>query len=850
LQESRALHPRSAIRIDRRQWSTRHNDSDDLTVNQPGNWSTNETATSNRNRGNVGSRELIRRNFKKNLLFTGEIALLSYSFAVNPQLRPAKAPFGITIFLSAFLLFWVQLLLGKYILPWFGGAAAVWTTCMLFFQVLLVGGYAYAHWLGRLKSRVQALLHCAIVVSSLLLLGCLALIWNSPITPGSNWKPHGADHPVLQIVTLLSVSVGLPFFVLSTTGPLLQVWYWRVSGSGSPYRLYSLSNLGSFLSLLAFPVLLEPGLTLKSQAWLWSSAYLVFAISCMYSAWRGVESSRQEIASQEVVSTESAEGARPGKGRYLLWGSLSACASILFLATTNQICQDIGVVPLLWIVPLGIYLLTFVICFEHDGWYSRKWFHLAFGLAMWAACFVLYDGALRSIVTQIVIYVFVLFICCMVCNGELARAKPQPDFLTSFYLTVAVGGALGGIFVALVTPHIFKGFWEYQMGLWMAALLLLVILVRDKESWLYRSKFGSPVVVAAVAALLPESAAVTVATTNKLVIHLSAFIALALIAYALSKRNKTGSGMAREKAARVYCTVALLIAALTLGGTAFARARNAIQTSRSFYGILSVRPQNMDDPARAAFSLVHGRVVHGFQMRAEADRRTPAAYFGPTSGVGIAIRHATSAASLAQGNLRIGVVGLGVGTIAAYGKPGDVLRFYEINPDVIRIASDRRYFTFLSDSPARIEVIPGDGRLSLERELERHEEKDFDVLVIDAFSGDAIPVHLLTLEAFEIYIKLLKKPSGILSIHITNSYLDLKPVVFSAARSLGLKVALVHSDGDGRTTLGSDWVLLSAGDNLAGIDAAERGAGKDATNVRTIHPWTDDYSNLIQIVNH
>ena len=279
---------------------------------------------------------------------------------MNLELRLRKAPFGITIFLSAFLLFWVQLLIGKYILPWFGGAAAVWTTCMLFFQVLLLGGYAYARLLSsRLKPHAQALLHCAVVLSSLLLFACLTVAWSSPITPGSNWKPHGADHPVIRIVTLLSVSVGLPYFVLSSTGPLLQAWHWRVYEGGSPYRLYALSNLGSFLSLLAFPALLEPGLALKSQAWLWALVYLVFAMSCMYNALRGVASSRQEIDSRVVVSTESAEGARPGTGSYLLWGSRSACASIFFLATTNQICQDIGVVPLLWIVPLGVYLLSF-----------------------------------------------------------------------------------------------------------------------------------------------------------------------------------------------------------------------------------------------------------------------------------------------------------------------------------------------------------------------------------------------------------------------------------------------------------------------------------------------------------
>jgi hypothetical protein len=411
---------------------------------------------------------------------------------------------------------------------------------MLFFQVLLLGGYAYAHWLGsRLNSRAQALLHSAVVLSSFLLLGCLALTWSSPITPGSSWKPHGADHPVLQIVMLLSVSVGLPYFVLSSTGPLLQAWYWRVHGGGSTYRLYALSNLGSFLSLLAFPALLEPLLTVKTQARLWSIAYLVFAISCIYVAFKARD--HETEVTQQNSSAGSEEGVRPGKGNYLLWVSLSACASILFLATTNQICQDIGVVPLLWILPLGIYLLTFVICFEHERWYARNWFHIAFGLAMWAGCFVLYDGALGNLFVQIGIYTAVLFVFCMVCNGELARSKPQPRFLTSFYLTVAAGGALGGIFVALVAPHIFKGFWEYQLGLWMAALLLLIILIRDKESWLYRSKLGSPVVVVAVAALLPESAALTITRSNKPSGHLSVLIALLLIGYVLINRNRKGS---------------------------------------------------------------------------------------------------------------------------------------------------------------------------------------------------------------------------------------------------------------------------------------------------------------------
>jgi len=713
---------------------------------------------------------------------------------------------------------------------------------MLFFQVLLLGGYTYAHLIGsRLKLRSQGLFQCAVVLSSILLLVRLAVSWNSPITPGASWKPHGADHPVIQIVSLLSICVGLPYFVLSTTGPLVQVWDWKTQRGESTYRLYALSNLGSFLSLLAFPAILEPRLTLHSQAWLWCLLYFVFAISSIYIALRVVGSNQANDASQEIVSSE--RGARPGKWSYLLWVGLSACASILFLATTNEICQDIGTIPLLWILPLGIYLVSFVICFGCEHWYLRNWFHFALGIAMWAACFVLYDGAARSIVGQIAIYTSVLFVFCMVCNGELARSKPQARFLTFFYLTVAAGGALGGIFVAIVAPYVFKGFWEYQAALWLTAFLLFIVLIREQDSWLYQSKLGSPVVVIAMAALLPESAVKTITRSNKLGSHLSVFVALALVVYVFSNRNRVGSARARRKAAPVYCAAALILAAIVLGGTAFAHIANSMETSRNFYGVSSVVSQNMDDPANAAYCLRHGRVVHGCQFRAELERKSPTTYYSTASGIGIAFNHADSAALPIHRNLRIGVVGLGVGTIAAYGQPGDTLRFYEINPDVIRLASDRRYFSFLSDSSARIDLIPGDGRLSLERELDRQERQDFDILVIDAFSGDAIPVHLLTLQAFEIYIRQLKNPSGILCIHITNSYLDLKPVVFSAAGRLGLKAVWLHSVGDGRASNDSDWMLLSRKDVLQESNTTMR------TSAQTIRPWTDDYSNLFQILN-
>lgn len=777
--------------------------------------------------------------------------------AVNLQPDHTKTTFGLTIFLSAFLLFWVQLLLGKYILPWFGGTPAVWTTCMLFFQVLLLGGYIYAHFLssGRLDARTQGYLHCVFLFGSLLLLTCGALAWNSPLTPGSTWTPHGAGHPVWHIIVLLSISVGFPYFVLSSTGPLLQAWYRGVYGGGSTYRLYALSNLGSFLALLFYPILLEPGLTLKSQAWLWSLMFLVFVLGCAYCAFRRAGSRVPEVqraaynAEREVSAPGGAEILPPSRWNYLLWVSLSACASIMFLATTTQICQDVGVVPLLWILPLGLYLLTFVICFEHERSYSRGWFHPLFALAIFGSCFVLSNGATGSLFAQIAIYAFVLLTICMVCNGELVRSKPHSRYLTSFYLTVATGGALGGVFVALVAPNIFRGFWEYQVGLWMSALLLVLILVRDKQSWLYRSRIGSPVVVGAVAVLLPESIAFATGEANTSTSYISAMVALFLIVYMLANRNQTGPSKAREQAAPLFCWATLLVLGGVLSITALAQVRNAVALSRNFYGVIAVRQQDMEDPQRAVYSLTHGRILHGFQLRAQPERRTPTAYYAPASGVGVAILRSASESALGRIHLRIGVVGLGIGTIAAYGHSGDTIRFYEINPEVIRIAGDRKYFTFLSDCPANVEVIPGDARLSMERELERNEHQNFDVLVIDAFSGDSIPIHLLTQEAFGIYLRQLKKPSGILAIHITNTYLDLRPVVFGAAKHFGLKTVWVHSVGDGRAAKDADWMLLSLDNKILGSDVTANVLGEQIPHFRVIRPWTDDYSNLFQILN-
>jgi len=764
-------------------------------------------------------------------------------------------PYTLTIFVGAFLLFAVQLLLAKYFLPWFGGAPAVWTTCMLFFQTLLLAGYAYAHGLAHGSSpKAQSVLHVSLLLVALALLVYLAFVWPTPLTPGAGWKPQGAEQPVRSLIALLAVSVGLPYFVLSTTGPLLQAWFARTHSHETPYRLYAVSNLGSFLALLSYPFLVEPWLTLKMQARLWSLGFLGYAMACGYCALQAGGKKTSEGLS--LLRDGKGEGGRetrvepnkPGLRSYALWLSLAACGSVMFLASTNQICQDIAVVPLLWILPLSLYLLSFVICFEKPDWYSRRVFHPAFGLALFAACYVLNGGAFRSIIGQVAVYSFALFTCCMVCHGELYRSKPSARFLTSFYLIMAVGGALGGVFVALIAPHLFRSFWEYQFGLWGSALLMFIILMRDKSSWLYCSKFGMAG-LAVGAAFLPACAAL--ASPQKMSLSdMTPFVAVLLAAILLARRSQTGFDASRARAVPLFCGASLII----LGAAFFFIARSQMKGSmlvvRNFYGVLTVGEQNADQPDRRAYRLIHGRVVHGFQFRAEAKRGLPTGYFGATSGVGVALLRLEqdAARSADGGGLRIGIVGLGVGTLAAYAKAGDYVRFYEINPEVVRIARDSGYFTYLRNCPAKLDVILGDARLSMEDELRRKEPQQFDLLAIDAFTGDAIPVHLLTQEAFRVYLDEIRNPHGVLAIHISNDYLDLSPVLRGVAEHFGLRYLSIHTSGDGNVVSESIWVLLSQDGKLLDSLSNSKESNSNEAHRPGVRFWTDDYSNLFQVL--
>src|SRR5260370_394535 len=456
-------------------------------------------------------------------------------------------PFALTIFLSAFLLFQVQLLLAKFILPWFGGWVAVWTSCNLFFEVLLLGGYAYGDLIStRMTPHVQKRLHHIVLLASLAVLGVQAAVWKSPLTPDKSWQPASESAPIVHILILLAVCVGLSFLILSSTAPLLQAWLRQTHSQDSVYRLYALSNLGSLLALLSYPFLVEPWLSLRTQARVWAWGFLAFALCCGFCAQRiGKDEGPPATAPERTEATATEVGASsPGKMLCGLWLALAACGSISFLATTNQLCREVAVVPFLWVLPLSLYLLSFILCFARKNWYSRRWLHPAFGAALLAACFLLYQGAWYRLLAQIAVYSGVLFVCCMIFHVELARLKPGAKHLTLFYLMVAGGGAMGGVFVAVLAPHLFSGFWECHAGLGGTAGLLCVVLLRDRESWLWRGGFTAQFAMMATAVLLPVSILLAAPQSQAPRGLFLALLLFVLLGFVLNRREKkeTGAG--------------------------------------------------------------------------------------------------------------------------------------------------------------------------------------------------------------------------------------------------------------------------------------------------------------------
>ncbi|HEY6929799.1 MAG TPA: ferrichrome ABC transporter permease [Thermoanaerobaculia bacterium] len=759
---------------------------------------------------------------------------------------------ALTIFLGAFLLFQIEPLIGKYILPWFGGAPAVWTTCLLFFQLLLLAGYSYAHGLARRpRARGERVSHATLLAVSVALLAVLAKVWGSPILASASWKPSDPSHPIPRILAVLAVSVGLPYFLLATTSPLLAAWAARARPGVRVYRLYALSNLGSLLALLSYPPLVERFLPLRMQALVWSSLYAVFAAGAALCAVAARASTTPAPVSDSFTLARSAP---IGRAPYVFWFLLAACGSTLLLATTNQMCQEVASIPLLWVIPLCLYLVSFILCFESDRIYSRAVFGPALAFSLGWAALVLFKGFVVPIRVQVAAYSAALFAGCMVCHGELARSRPDASRLTSFYLTIAAGGAAGGLFVAIAAPRLFDAYWEIHICLWLTGLLALVALLRDSGSWV-RSGRGWPALLVLLAcgalansvrdaSFLPSLAERVKAFWEQGLGPIIVVLAAAALAWALWQLRRIWWDRGHPYFAAGCLAGALGLLGYVLISDVRAFLESAVSVSRNFYGVLTVEELSKDDPDLNRFELRNGRIVHGFQYRDPEKRREPTTYYTERSGIGLALLHHPRRAT---GPLRVGVVGLGTGTIAAYGRAGDTYRFYDINPAVVALSEGpRSRFTYLRDCPARVEIVLGDARLSLERERRDRAAQGFDVLAIDAFTSDSIPVHLLTREAVELYFSRLARPDGILAIHISNRQLDLAPVVRALVDSLGRKAASVDIEGEGTTTWGSTWILVSSESVLETPEIAR--ASKDLSGARVIRPWTDDYSNLFQVI--
>lgn len=642
---------------------------------------------------------------------------------------------ALTIALSAALLFLVEPMAAKAFLPWFGGAAGVWLACVLFFQLTLLAGYAYAFALTRyIGARGQRALHIGLVLAAI-----LTLQWTTP-------APHLADNPTWSILLSLAGSIGLPFLILSATSPLVQAWYVASGEARFPYGLFALSNAASLLALLAYPSVIEPASLLSAQfhAWAWGfGAFAALLAACAASSLRG----------PAQASPESS--ALPAWHSAVWWISLAACAAALWPAVANHLSQQVAPIPFLWVLPLALYLLTFILCFYSDGLYNPRLFRILLPIACAAFAWRLaFQGSAGGIEWEIPILLAALFVCCMFCHGELAALKPDPEHgLAYFYLMVALGGAAGAAFVAVVAPNVFDTYLELPVAIAACVVLSLRLL--------YRRGSGRQIL---------------------------RLCAVAAFAFAAASRYTS---------------------------------RDSVYRERNFYGALQVVDAGSGDDA--VRKLYHGKILHGLQYLAREKSRIPTGYYGPESGAAIALW------SVEKRNRRVGIVGLGTGTLAVYGRPGDTFRFYDINAAVVDVA--RTYFRFLNESGANIETVVADGRKAIEAEPAH----SFDAILLDAFAGDTIPVHLLTREAFRAYFGRLA-PGGVLAIHVTNRYLNIASVVQAAAADAHQPFRLVHSPADVEAKLVDNYWAV--------IDTREQFQKSTGALV----PWTDEYISVFSIL--
>ena len=664
--------------------------------------------------------------------------------------------YGATAFLSAFLLFLVEPMAAKQLLPVLGGSSAVWLTCLVFFQTTLLLGYLYAHWLNRdtFAYRRQSL-HISLLTIAAITLALPAFLKFS----------NGTTHPITTIFTTLATTIGLPFLLLASTSPLLQVWLARREDGTVWYRLFALSNTGSLLALFAYPTLVEPHLTLKLQRSLWAAGFVLFAILC------AILARQPHTTTQPSPQTESIGPATPHATKWL-WFLLPMVAAMQLSAVTSHLTVNIAAIPLLWILPLTAYLLTFILAFEFPSFY-RRGVVVRVLVVMLASLGYALSKAETSfpIAINILFFLAECFVACLFCHTEAYALRPQRRSETTFfYLLIAAGGAVGTFFIGIASPLLFSANYDLSITFLLTATMALVVTWRD----------GWP---------------------QRLLWSTGTFLLLALL-FLLHNGYK----------------------------------HDAIFLARNFYGTLRVKQTSTPAQNAPVRMLLSGTIQHGTQLFAAGKTKIPTTYYAPDSGIGLAILHCC------EGHKRnIGVIGLGTGTLAAYGAPGDRIRFYEINPLVQPIAQN--LFTYLRDSPAQITFADGDARTSLAHEP----AQNFDILALDAFSGDAIPLHLLTAEAITLYRRHLT-PNGILAFHVSNQYLDLAPEIAQLATSANMIVRVV--DSPARESTGayrSTWVLVTSDPTV--FDRPElSGVALPVDPIPGLHTWTDNYSSLLPIL--
>jgi Spermidine synthase len=745
--------------------------------------------------------------------------------------------FAATLILSAVLIFQIQLIFSRCVLPWLGGAASVWITCSLVFQFLLLAGYLYSHFLtSYCSATVQARVHIGLLATTMLFMLVMSFVSGSAIIPNTPGGIVDPADPAMQLILVLLSSVGLPFFVLTSTSPLLQSWLARFGTGQKTYRMFAISNLGSLLGLLTYPFLIEPFLSIKTQAGVWSSAFLVFAAMLMWATLRARKVTSEPIADLRKIESETVPSVQARQWAY--WAMLAALGSAMMLASTNILCQEITSLPIVWVLPLSIYLLMFILAFDHPRWYRRS---LVYPLYAAALIFTAYTLAAHDYRTEIFVVPIALFFVCMICHGDLARSRPDAQSLTSFYIAVSVGGAAGSLFVAVVAPLVFTSYVELPICLAASGLLFLTQASRSTNSWLRCGEFW-PIALAATLScmmvLVAHSYGSRLEEKPSVILY---YIALCICSVAgaawLLGRKRQQTSKLQTIALQISAFIMLCAFTWNLHES-LKPAPGILYSKRNFYGAIRVsrNPQGV-------LVLEHGQTTHGLQLPVPDDR-VPTAYYGPKSTIGIVL---TNHPNRAAGQpLRVGIVGLGAGTLAAYGLPGDEFRFFEINPDIISAASGKDApFSYIRSSKAKVSIVSGDARLSLARELRNGSVGKYDVLILDAFSGDAIPVHLLTEEAFRIYFDALA-PDGIIAVHMSSRHVNLEPVLHAVVDEFPV---------EGRSTFTIErfpfksnlWMLFSAKHDMLTIEGLDEIGQVEPSDTPPVH-WTDDRTSLLSLL--